>query len=78
MNLYGLFVTQLRTATTLAAECAQLMAEISAQKDSIVSEKDGQITTLEDELARVRAEPEAERRQGGIENSEMREREREE
>ena len=43
-----------------AAEHAQLVADISAQKDTIISEKDEQITTLEDELARVRAELEAE------------------
>ena len=46
-----------------AAEHAQLVADISAQKDTIISEKDEQITTLEDELARVRAELEAERQQ---------------
>ena len=67
-----------REREALAAERAQLMAEISAQKDAIISEKDEQITTLEDELARVRAELEAERQQRGIENSEMRERERQE
>jgi hypothetical protein len=61
-----------------AAERAHLVAEISAQKDAIISEKDGQITTLEDELARVRAELEVERQQRGIEDSEMRERERQE
>ena len=61
----------------LAAERAQLMAEVSAQKDAIISEKDGRITTLEEELARVRGELEEER-QRGAENSEMREREREE
>ena len=39
---------------------AKLVADISAQKDTIISEKDEQITTLEDELARVWAEIEAE------------------
>jgi hypothetical protein len=58
----------------LAAERAQFMAEISAQKDAI---KDGHIATLEDELARVRAELDEER-QRNTENSEMRAREREE
>jgi hypothetical protein len=67
-----------REREALAAERAQLMAEISAQKDAIISEKDGQIATLEEELARVRAELEAERQQRGIEDSEMRERERQE
>jgi hypothetical protein len=67
-----------REREALAAERAQLMAEISAQKDAIISEKDEQITTLEDELARVRAELEADRQQRGLENSEMRERERQE
>ena len=61
-----------------AAERAQLVADISAQKDAIISEKDEQITTLEDELARVRAELEAERQQRSLENSEMRERDRQE
>ena len=32
------------------------MAEVSAQKDAIISEKDGQITILEDILTRVRVE----------------------
>ena len=58
----------------LAAERAQFMAEISAQKDAI---KDGHIATLEDELARVRAELDEER-QRSTENSEMKAREREE
>ena len=61
-----------------AAERAQLMAELSAQKDAVISEKDGQITTLEEELARVRAELEEERQQRSMENSEMRERDRQE
>ena len=66
-----------RERESLDSERAQLMAEISAQKDAIISEKDGKITTLEDELARVRAELEAER-QRSTEDSEMRERERQE
>ena len=57
----------------LAAERAQLMAEVSAQKDALISEKDGRITTLEDELARVRAELEEEWQQRGIEDSDIRE-----
>ena len=61
-----------------AAECVQLVADISAQKDTIISEKDEQITTLEDELVRVRAELEAERQQQSLENSETRERDRQE
>ena len=67
-----------REREVLAAERAQLMAEVSAQKDAVISEKDGQIATLEDELARVRAELEEERQQRGIENSEIRERDRQE
>ena len=67
-----------RERETLAAERAQLMAKISEQKDAIISEKDGQIATLEDEIAGVRAELEAERQQRGIENSEIRERDRQE
>ena len=39
---------------------------------------DEQITTLEDELARVQAELEAERQQQSLENSETRERDRQE
>ena len=67
-----------RERETLAAERAQLIAEISAQKDALISEKDGQITTLEDEIARVRAELEEERRERDIENSDIRERDRQE
>jgi hypothetical protein len=67
-----------REREALAAERAQLMAEISAQKDAIISDKEGQITTLEDELARARAELEEERQQRDIENSETRERDRQE
>ena len=61
-----------------AAERAQLMAEFSAQKDALISVKDEQITTLQDELARARAELEEERQQRSIEESEMRERDRQE
>ena len=66
-----------REREALTAERAQLMAEISTQKDAIISEKEERITTLEDKLGRVRAELEAER-QRSIEDSEVRERERQE
>ena len=42
---------------------AQLVADIFVQKDTIISENDEQITTLEDKFARVQAELEAERQQ---------------
>ena len=62
----------------LAAERAQLAAELSAQKDAVISEKDARITTLEDELTRARAQLEAERQQRVTEDSETRDRQREE
>lgn len=60
-----------------AAERDKLMADISAQNAAIISEKDARITALEEELTRARAELDAER-QRVAEDSEMREREREE
>ena len=66
-----------REREALAAERAQLMADVSALNVAFISEKDGRITTLEDELTRVRAELEVERQRRN-EDFEMGEREREE
>ncbi|KAF8153251.1 hypothetical protein B0H34DRAFT_722842 [Crassisporium funariophilum] len=65
-----------REREQLAAERAQLMSEISAEKDHVIREKDIRIETLEEELAQLRSDLEAEKQQRATEDAEMRERER--
>ncbi|KAF8958935.1 hypothetical protein BDZ97DRAFT_1761747 [Flammula alnicola] len=61
-----------------AEERSMLLAELKAEKDRIVEEKDARIRALEDELAQLRGEFEAEKQQRVTEEAEIRERERQE
>jgi len=67
-----------RERAALEEERAQLMAEIRAEKDRVIEEKDRRINALEEELTQLRGEFEAERQQRVTEEAETRERERQE
>jgi len=67
-----------REREALAEERSQLLEQLRTEKDHVIEEKDQRINTLEQELTQLRADFEAERLLRVREDTELRERERQE
>ncbi|KAF9557793.1 hypothetical protein CPC08DRAFT_764341 [Agrocybe pediades] len=65
-----------RERAEAAREREMLLAELRAEKDRVIEEKDARIRALEEELQTLRGEFEAEKQQRVTEEAEMRERDR--